>query len=241
MKTIYNFLILFILSVSFFNSYGQQLNFTFYGTNLNLNEGQAYNRLLIERDKNSGTYQQIGNYKVLGTQYVFSKNGDIFGKNGKISISIRFNTYSQQVEIFQKKTNNFIILDNQDVDSFYLYSDDKLANQQKIRFINSTYIDNTQKYFYNIIEEGKNYMLYKVYKSTLEEVPTNPSFREFELEYDYFYKKNPNNKLMKIKTRYSSVYKIFKNDTDISALFSTTEFNTGPESAIKKVIAKLNQ
>ncbi len=241
MKRFSGFFSLLLLSGSSFNSYCQELNFTFYGTNLNLTEGQAYNRLLIEKDKNSGTYQQISNYKVLGTQFVFSKEGELFSKDAKVSASIRLNTYTREVEILQKGSDNFIIINNSDVDSFYLYSDDQSSNQQKLRFINSVDIDKGQKCFYNIIQEGKNYSLYKIYKSTLEEVPTNPSFREFNLEYDYFYKKNADNKLVRIKTSYNPVYKTFKKVIDISTLFSTTEFNLDPEFAIKKIIAKLNQ
>ncbi len=177
----------------------------------------------------------------MGTQFVFSKNGDLFGRNTKISAPVRLNTYTQEVEILQKGSDNFITINNSDVDSFHLMSEDKSSIQQRLRFINSAYIDNSQKCFYNLVEEGKNYSLYKIYKSTLEEVPTNPAFREFNLEYDYFYKKNSDNKLIKIKTSYSFVYKTFKNTIDISTLFSTTEFNIDPESAIKKIIAKLNQ
>jgi hypothetical protein len=62
---------------------------------------QAYNRLLIE--KNNGTYTQVGNFKVVGSSFLYGEknNGNLYGTNetGR-NLPLSYDTYTQNVYFF---------------------------------------------------------------------------------------------------------------------------------------------
>ncbi len=127
-----------------------------------MDPAQAYNKLLIE--KNVGHYQQIGNFRVIGTSYLFGEDqiGNVYTSQGSATnVSLRYNTYSQKVEIIQPDRNKYLSKGVEEVDSFLLIKDN--ANQHgNMNFINSKFIDSSEfKYFLNVLVIGKSFNLYK--------------------------------------------------------------------------------
>ena len=68
-------IIFFFLLLGYSASFGQAATYS--------DPAQAYIRILLEKSGEGG-YKQIGNFKVLGTSYLYGGNqfGDVFFKNG---------------------------------------------------------------------------------------------------------------------------------------------------------------
>lgn len=206
---------------------------------------QAYNRLVIE--KNNGTYMRINNYKVVGTPYLFGEknNGDLYakGENAK-NILISYNTFNNEVAFYPiVNSNNSLIKDAEQVDSFVLKPNGSSGLVENAKFISSEALGANDKSFYLLMHEGQNFNLYKKYKSTLGIVSTNyvqSELRQFDLSYEYYYMDNNSKKLKKLKPSNGSLLKEFKEVKDISSILNENNITANPDIVLKAIFASLN-
>lgn len=219
------------------NSYSQQLAY--------FDAAQAYNRLLIE--KNSGVYQRIDNYKVIGTSYFLGEKhrADLFAKGETAyNISISYNTYNQELEFYSSSNpNQPLVKEAKLVDSFEIKEDITKSISENIKFINGSIIGGDINSFYRLLYVGSRFNLYKKYKSTLGIVTTNyiqSELRQFDLNSEYYYYDHKSMRLEKLKGNLGAVRKEFKTVKDVSTVTSQEEFTSNPDSALKTIFAFLN-
>ena len=97
----------------------------------------SYQRILLEKS-GEGTFQQIGNFKVTGTSFLYGGNqkGNIYTPKEKAeSATISYNTYNQQVHVLQQGQDKELVMALKEVDSFELFVNDK-SGTQVLNFIN---------------------------------------------------------------------------------------------------------
>jgi hypothetical protein len=204
----------------------------------------AYMRILLEKS-GEGSYQRIGTFKVIGTPYLYGPklNGNVYtaterGKN----IQLSFNTYNQQLEIYQNGQNNPLIKTAMEVDSFQVLSNADIKDD--MLFVSSNIVDlNAKKCFFVEVYKGNRFSLYKLYKSELGYVSTNyvqSELRQFDLNYEYYYKDTAKAGIKKMKINSKYLKGEFKDISDISAYVNADEFTTNTEYQLKKIFAALN-
>jgi hypothetical protein len=205
---------------------------------------QAYLRLMLE--KGGTEVVRIGSFKVTGTPYLFGEknDGNVFTPSANtLNVQVSYNTYSQAIEIVEQGKSAPFILENRDVDSFYL----KVVNQENISqplfFVHGKYIYSKEKQFFQLVYKGSQFSLYKKYYATLGYVGTNyiqSDLRQFDLNFDYYYTNQADQKIKKLKLSSSAIQKEFKTKTGITEFFQSEEFSNNPEQALIKVFQFLN-
>ena len=218
--------------------YGQQMAY--------MDPAQAYNRLLIE--KSGDSYMRIKNYKVIGSPYLFGQKikGDLFAKGETASnIDLSYNTYNNEVEFFSKTNSNQpLIKEVQQVDSFTIYKNPSAGVNENLHFINGSFIYDDGKSFYQVIQKGKHYDLYKKYSGQLAVVSTNyiqSELRQFDLNYGYYYLDHKGKKLKKLKVSNAGMKKEFPGDNGISTLLQGDELQKNPEAVLKEIFSLINK
>ncbi|HEX4875349.1 MAG TPA: hypothetical protein VFV31_01675 [Chitinophagaceae bacterium] len=210
-----------------------------------------YNRLLIAKTPD-GVYKLVGNFKVIGTSYLFGERnkGDIFSPETKAyNISLSYNTYKQEVEFYSTANpDKPLIKEPGTLDSFILRSDIDVdpANPQQFsgKFIYGPLLGSSEKSYFLELYAGKRFSVYKRYKADLGYVSSNyiqSELRQFDLLYDYFYIDKEKQGLKRLKTNASSIIKEFKDLKDISSVFTADGFSADQEAALRKAFEYLNQ
>jgi hypothetical protein len=64
--------------------------------------------------------------------------------------------------------------------------------------------------------------------------------RQFDLNFDYYYTNQADQKIKKLKLNSSAIQKEFKTKTGITEFFQSEEFSNNPEQALIKVFQFLN-
>jgi hypothetical protein len=202
-------------------------------------------RLLLEKS-GEGTYQQIGNFKVVGTSYLYGPKlaGDIYTtKERATNIQLSYNTYNQQVEAYQNNSEKPIIMKLADVDSFRLIAARNSDFKEDLLFVNANKIDASRKFFAQHVIAGKRFNLYKAYKSELGYVSTNyvqSELRQFDLSYEYYYSDSTKPGLKKLKVTPGGLKKEFNEIADITSFANDEELSTNPEYVLGKIFVVLN-
>ncbi len=206
----------------------------------------SYNRLIREKT-GEGVYKLIGQYRVIGTSYLFGERnkGNLFSTEAKAyNISLSYNTYNQEVEFYSTANpDKPLVKEPGSVDSFVINENPELDITKPLKFVYGSHIGSDDKYYYLEIYKGKTYSLYKRYKSELGYVSTNyvqSELRQFDLLYDYYYTNTETKEVKKIKANASSVIKEFKKVKDLSNIVNGDDFSSNPESALKKAFESLN-
>ena len=205
----------------------------------------AYMRLLLEKS-GEGSYQQIGNFKVVGTSYLYGPKlaGDIYTtKERATNIQLSYNTYNQQVEAYQNNSEKPIIMKLADVDSFRLIAARNSDFKEDLLFVNANKIDASRKFFAQHVIAGKRFNLYKAYKSELGYVSTNyvqSELRQFDLSYEYYYSDSTKPGLKKLKVTPGGLKKEFNEIADITSFANDEELSTNPEYVLGKIFVVLN-
>ena len=204
-----------------------------------------HNRLL--RDQlGDGTYTLIGIYKVKGSPYLFAgkHNGDLFSPKEKAyNIEIRYNAYNQEVEFYSTSNSTPLVKTVGEVDSFIIKQDIASGITNDLRFIYGQLIGSSEKAYFQLVESGDRFSLYKRYKADIKYVSENyiqSELRQFELESDYFYYNAETKSLKKLKMNLASINKEFKSIPDVSAIITNDAFVNNPEEMLKKVIQAFN-
>jgi hypothetical protein len=208
----------------------------------------ALNRNRLLRDQQGeGVYKIIGTFKVTGTPYLFGGklNGNLFSVNEKANnIDLSYNTYNQELEFFST-ANPTIGLTKLpgEVDSFVIKQNIPIGVLADLMFIYGPIAGSSEKAYFQLIEAGQRFTLYKRYKSDLGYVSSNytqTELRQFDLLYDYFYYDADKKKFKKIKINLNSLTKEFKDVKDLKGIVSEKDFDANPEVAAKKVFWNLN-
>jgi len=205
----------------------------------------AYQRILLEKS-GEGSYKQIGNFKVIGTPYLYGNTfkGNVYTPTEKAeNADISYNTYNQQVEVVQAGSNKPLLMSLQDVDSFKLIIKDKSGAPEVLSFINAQQVDKSKKLFMQEVYNGKRFSLLKAYSSTMGYVSTNyvqSELRQFDLIVDYYYFDVQKPGIKKLKISAKNLKSEFSNITDISAITSSDDFDKNTEFALKEIFALLN-
>jgi len=211
-----------------------------------LDPGLGYNKLLKEK-LGDGVYKLIGNFKVIGTSYLFGEKhkGDIFSSDEKAyNISLSYNTYNQELEFYSTSNpDKPLIKEPGSVDSFIIHEDISIGIVNSLKYVYGSLIGASDKCYYQEIYVGKRFSLYKRYKSDLAIVSSNyiqSELREFDLQYDYYYIETDKKGMKKLKRNASSIISEFKNVKDLSSVVNGDAFSANPEDVLRKAFDYLN-
>ena len=207
--------------------------------------GAAYLKMFLEKGS-EGTYQQIGNFKVIGTSYLFGEKlkGGIFTKTEKSEhVELGYNTYNQSVDVNLNGVQS-ITKKAAEVDSFIIYTNNSDYIKNDLLFYSSALVSSKAKDgFYQVISIGNKFNLYKGYAAALDIVSTNyiqSDLRQFTLEYNFYYSDNTTKEFKKIKLSKKKIVDEFKKIMDVSIFLDEEEMEKNPEIAMKKVFYALN-
>jgi len=205
-----------------------------------------HNQLLKER-LGDGTYIMIGQFKVIGSPFLFGQrhNADLFTPKEKaMGININYNTYNQEIEFFSTSNpTQPLVKEIGEVDSFSLRKDTTMRLFNDIRFIYGPLVGSSEKSYFQVLQTGETFSLYKRYKSELGYPSTNygqSDLRQFDLIAEYFYYDRKQVKFKKIKPNLSFLVKEFKSTKDITPVADKDSFLTQPEEVMIKIINYLN-
>lgn len=204
----------------------------------------SHNKLLIA----DGTYQQVGTYKVKGSQFLFGQKhkADVFSVAEKAwNIFISYNTYNQELEFYSTSNRDKpLVKEPGTLDSFIIHADVEAGIVSPMKFLYGSLLGAKEKAYFQELYSGSRFSLYKRYKSELGYISTNyaeADLRQFDLEYEYFYRDNQGKGLKKIKPNASGVIKEFKDTKDLSGAVNNYDFNANQEEALRTAIIFLNK
>jgi len=210
-----------------------------------LDPASAFLRIYLEKGS-EGTYQQIGNFKVIGTSYLFGEKlkGGIYTKTEKSEhVEMGYNTYNQSVDVNLNGVQS-ITKKAAEVDSFVIYANNSEFIKNDLLFYSSALVSPKAKDgFYQVISAGSKYNLYKGYTAALDIVSTNyiqSDLRQFTLEYNFYYTDNSTKDFKKIKLSKKKIVDEMKSKMDVSIFLDEEEFDKNPGIALKKVFNALN-
>jgi hypothetical protein len=226
MKT---FLFLSIHLFIFFIGKSQSLSYT--------DPAIAYQRVLLEKGS-EGTYQQIGNFKVIGTQFLFGDKliSTAYAGNQKSSnIKLGYNTFNQTVELYMSDNSFKIIKTASEIDSFTILNGNSEYIKEDLSFQSSKFLKSKLKdCFLQVIFAGPKFSLFKSYNSTLDYVSTNyiqSELRQFTVDFTYYYYDSALGQLKKIKLNRDKLLSEFKSVNNADNIVSEEAFSINPEKA----------
>ena len=232
-------IILGILLLININSKAQALSYT--------DPAAGYLKVMLEKG-DEGSYQLIGNFKVIGTSYLFGErnNGSAYaGADKSENIKIGYNTYNQKVDISLDGVNNNFSKSPAELDSFVINKSGSQYIKDDLLFYSSKIVKPDFKdCFLQVIYHGNKYSLYKAYTSTLDYVSTNyiqSELRQFTLEFTYYYYDVQTKELKKIKLSKKKISDEFKSIMDVSSYLEDDLFNSNPEKAMRLIFTELNK
>jgi len=203
-----------------------------------------HNKLLI----NDGVYQQVGTYKVKGSQYLFGQRhqGDVFSPAEKAwNIFISYNTYNQDLEFYSTSNpDKPLTKEPGTLDSFIIHADVDAGIMTAMKFVYGSVLGTKEKNYYQELYKSRRFSLYKRYKSDLGYISTNyadADLRQFDLEYEYYYTDSQGKGVKKIKANSVSINKEFKDIKDLSGDVTNEDFLDNPEAAMRKAFGYLNK
>jgi len=206
-----------------------------------------YSRLIIQKTA-EGFYRQEGMFKVVGTPYLFGEKnkGNLFSSEAKAyNISLSYNTKNQEVEFYSTgNPDKPLIKEPGTIDSFLIQENVSLGINHPLKFVYGAILGSSEKAYFMELYGGKQYGVYKRYKSDLGYVSTNyiqSELRQYDLLYDYYYSDVAKGGLKKLKSNSSSIIKDLKSIKDISQVFTNEAFTKDQEEALRVAFEYLNQ
>jgi hypothetical protein len=203
-----------------------------------------HNKLLI----NDGVYQQVGTYKVKGSQFLFGQRhkGDIFSQGEKAwNIFISYNTYNQELEFYSSSNpDQPLIKEPGTLDSFIIHEEVETGIMNPMKFVYGPLLGTKEKSYYQELYKGTRFSLYKRYKSELGYISTNyadADLRQFDLTYEYYYTDTQGKGVKKIKPNVASVVKEFAATKDISPAVTNDDFSANQDEAMRQAFRYLDK
>lgn len=233
------FLFFFAVLISINNSNAQALSYT--------DPAAGYLKLMLEKG-DEGSYQLIGNFKVIGTSYLFGEknNGSAYaGKDKSENIKLGYNTYNQKIDISLDGAGTNFIKSPSEIDSFILNKSGSQYIKEDLLFYSSKIVQPSFKdCFLQVIYHGDRFSLYKAYTSALDYVSTNyiqSELRQFTLEYVYYYFDAETKELKKIKLSRKKIADEFDKIINVSSYLNDELFDAQPEKAMQIMFEALNR
>jgi hypothetical protein len=190
------------------------------------------------------TYTQIGNYKVIGSSYVYGRHhlGNLYAKGETgLNIYLSYNVYNQDVEFYSSSNaSEPLVKEIGTVDSFLLRRDSLIS--EDLRFYYGPVIGSREQTYFLASYTGPTYQLYKCYKVQIGVVSTNyiqSDLRQFELSYDYYYKGPQMKEPKKLKQGFYALKKEFSK-LNSGSLLDEGLYNANPDEEMKKLFERLN-
>ena len=207
---------------------------------------KAFNKLMLDKNGEGGNFERIGMYKVKGTSLYFGGGlkGIVFTKErGYPDYLISYNTYSQNVNIYDNSNNPIATRKYNDIDSFIV----KVASgdfNADVTFISSEILQSTDNCFFQKLSTGNTYSLYKKYHCDLGIVTDNQfqnDLRQFDLLTDYYYTIAGTPGIKKIKFTKAGIIKEFQNIKDVRKIVEEGSMFFNPEAVLINVFAEINK
>jgi hypothetical protein len=183
---------------------------------------------------------------VQGTPYLFGgRISGIIYMPGKTPAEVftGYDTYNLVLEYTNTQNGKYLTPDGV-ADSFIIKSKPEVELNSDLTFINGNLIKGPEKGYYQVVYAGPRYVLYKYYKSVLGVISTNyidANLRQFDLNYDYYYRDITLDKVKKVKPNNGFVKKEFKAVPAAATAATDDDFAYSPEAALVKVFTVLNQ
>jgi hypothetical protein len=210
----------------------------------NIDAAVGYSAWALANNENS--FKRVGGYKVKGTPYLFggAYKGDVYAKKQVgTQVTIGYDTYQQQLEVYLGSKDP-IVKGFTEVDSFVLRRDSSTLFKEDMFFVNANLLDSTKKFFAMRVYEGTRFSLYKAYYSVLGVVSENyvqTELRQFDLNYDFYYRDNQKPGLVKIKLSPKFLRNEFKEWLNVSSILDLESLNRNPQTELLKIFTSLNK
>ncbi len=206
---------------------------------------QGYLKLLLDKN-NEGSYQQVGNFRVIGSAYLYGERimGSAFATNEKSeNVNLSYNLYKQQIDVYPNASNYAILKSASEIDSFILFKSESQYQKEDLRFYSSKLFKTDKKNIFLLsVYNGNLYSLYKSYTASLDFVSTNyiqSDLRQFSIDYNYYYCNNKNKQLIKIKLTKKKIVEEFKDIIDATPFLYDQNFNSNAEQSLKFMFKKI--
>jgi hypothetical protein len=207
----------------------------------------AYQRVLIEKGQ-EGTFQQIGNFKVIGSQFLFGEQllGSAFiGNQMSSKIKLGYNLFNQTAELYMSDNSLKIIKNTAELDSFVILAGQSDYIYQDLKFHSSKlYPSSLKDCFLQQIYKGSKYSLFKSYTATLDYVSTNyiqSELRQFTVDYLYYYYDHQKKSFKKIKLSKRKLSEEFNSFKVPDNLVEDAAYDLQPETAAQLIFQFINQ
>ncbi len=190
-------------------------------------------------------YRNIGGLEVKGnTMILFGNNiTDVYTPMGiGVNLPVRFDSYDQQFSIVKEDRQSEIILNWNEVDSFFVKIDSNNISKGPRFYINSKYVDPSQNLFLERLVNGAKYNLYNAYhtetkRATMDIAQTNK--QEFVIMNDFYYTTADNPKtLVKIKSNFKNLTGL---TSDGNILFLLNDKYYDKETRVMSFFNELNK
>ncbi len=207
---------------------------------------QAYNRILVEKGANS--YRQVGNYKVIGSPFLFGEKnkGNIYSKPETAkNIELSYNIYNQEVAFYSTANpDNELVKTPGSLDSFLLRANVKAGLSTDVTFIYGPNIGAKDKNYYEVLFGSGRFKLYKRYTGELGLVTDNiveADLKQFNIKVDYFYTDSTTQKIKKLKTTAPAIVKEFSSVKDLSSVSNADGLTMNRDDQLKVIFFELNR
>ena len=197
----------------------------------------AYQRVMIEKGQ-EGSYQQVGNFKVIGTQFLFGDQltgAAYVGNQMSSNIKLGYNMFNQTVELYMNENNLKIVKSPAELDSFVILSGQSDFIKNNLSFHSSkNYPSSLKDCFLQILYKGEKYSLFKSYNAILDYVSTNyiqSELRQFTTEFLYYYYDHQKKSFKKLKLSKRKLNEEFSSKNIPDNLVEDAAFDIQPEIA----------
>jgi len=234
MKIIITLLLFFYIT----DSFSQQASY--------FDPAQMYNRLVIE--KGNGTYQQIKNFRVTGTSFLYGEKnkGSMYASNESgNNILLTYDTYSQNVDFYPSSgTGPALTKEPGTLDSFVINKKPEAMLENDIKFVYGSIVGSKDKAYFQVVSKGKKVSLYKKYNAELGMVTTNyiqSELRQFNILVEYFYADSTGKIVKKLKISPKTLVKEFVLIKDLSAIINDDDLTANRENELIRLFEEMNR
>ena len=146
--------------------------------------------------------------------------------------------------MFSGHNSNILVREPGTVDSFIIHASAGQGMERDLLFIYGKLLNVKDKAYFQVVEKGSRFVLYKKYSASLGIVSANysqPDLRQFEISIDYFYNDNNEPGLKKLKTTADQLTKEFSRIKDLSAVLDRDQLLLEKEKQLIRIFTWLNE
>ncbi len=211
-------------------------------------QNQKLTNLDIDDNRIKGEVYYQNHFRIQGTPFLFNTwlKGDILTFQGewKKDVMLKYDAYEDQVLYYNEKLSVPVVIDNDYIKAFLIYTDGKSA-AYTFRFMDHEALNNgnARQNFLQVIEEGEIISLYAEYRTVYVKY-INPENRDryygkFVHKKGYLLKRQGH--FIPVKLRIKSFIKYLpENKKEIRAFVRTHKLNLESHGDVLKLIRYLN-